>query len=165
MLGNCSEKTGEIFALAARSGARLCSENPKVISLFSDLGWHLGILVQIGDDVNGLWPQDETRSDLAYGKWTLPVSYAMLVLPLPKQERLEENLDLAKRDQHFEVAARCMIIETGALFYLAAEADRHRQLALKALADAIPATTDRQDLLDFINLAMMWITPNDSTKR
>jgi geranylgeranyl diphosphate synthase, type I len=160
-----SEKTGEIFALAARSGARLCSENPKVISLFSDLGWHLGILVQIGDDVNGLWPQDETRSDLAYGKWTLPVSYAMLVLPPLKQERLKEYLDLAKSDQIFEVAARRMIIEAGALLYLAAEADRHRQSALKALDEANPSTADCQDLLDFINQAMVWLTPNDSTKR
>jgi hypothetical protein len=159
------EKTGEIFALAARSGARLCSENPKVISLFSDLGWHLGNLVQIGDDVNGLWPQDKTRSDLAYGKWTLPVSYAMLVLTPVKQERLKEYLDLAKSDQKFEVAARSMIIEAGALLYLAAEADRHRQSALRALAEAIPSTADCQDLLDFIDQAIMWITPNDSTKR
>lgn len=156
------EKTGEVFALAARSGARLCSENPKVISLFSNLGWHLGILVQIGDDVNGLWPQDKTRSDLAYGRWNLPVSYAMLVLPPAKQKRLNEYLDKSKSDQHYEVAARRMIVEAGALLYLAAEADCHRKLALKALTDANPATEGHSGLVDYINRLTKWIYTDGS---
>jgi len=152
-----SEKTGEIFALATRSGARLCSRNQKVIALFSDLGRHLGFLVQIGDDVNGLWSQGNTRSDLALGKWTLPISYAMQVLPLPEKKRLKAYLDMANSDTRFEVAARRMIVEAGALFYLAAETDRYRHYASKALTQAIPAKLDRRELMDVINRATAWI--------
>lgn len=157
-----AEKTGEIFALAARSVARLCSENPGVIALFSDLGQHLGLLVQIGDDVKGLWPQDHIRSDLSSGKWTLPVSYAMQVMPAAQRVKLKGYLGLAARDRTMEVAARKMLIEAGALMYLAAEADRHRQCALKALVEAIPSEIKHQELMDFINQSTAWISGDDS---
>lgn len=150
------EKTGEIFALAARSGARLCSDNPEVIALLSDLGQHLGILVQIGDDVSGLWPQDNNRSDLACGKWTLPVSYAMQVLSAPERKKLKGYLDLANEDRQREVTARQVLIEAGALLYLAAEADGHRRRALNALAEAVPSTANHQEIMDLVEQATAW---------
>ena len=48
------EKTGEFYALACRSGARVATEDQECILSFSDFGLHLGMLVQIGDDMNGL---------------------------------------------------------------------------------------------------------------
>jgi geranylgeranyl pyrophosphate synthase len=69
------QKTGEFYSLASRSGARVATDDHKCIDLHSDFGHHLGMLIQIGDDMNGLWTNNNQRSDLLSGKWTLPVAY------------------------------------------------------------------------------------------
>ncbi len=135
-------KSGAFFALACRAGARLAGNDSLQIESFSEFGRHLGILVQIGDDINGLWPSAGERSDLAAGKRSLPVAYAMQVFPASRRETLRGLLETAQGEQGAEAEARRLIIESGAVLYLYAEAERHRQegrLALERGATPSPA--------------------------
>jgi len=48
-----------------------------VIELYGQFGYHLGIVIQICDDLTGTWSPGGRRSDLAAGKRTLrwPMRY------------------------------------------------------------------------------------------
>ena len=152
------KKTGEIYALAARSGARLATLDPAIIEMLNEFGLQLGRLVQIGDDINGLWSRNGNRSDLACGKWTLPVAYAMAVLQPPEREQLRERLSSAGQDQRAEADARREIIESGALLYLATETERCRLRAEMVLAQAIPQEENRTELLALLGQATGWLS-------
>jgi len=127
-------KSGEFFALACRAGARLGGAAPPQIEAFDGYGRHLGILIQIADDVSGLWSATGERCDLIRkGKWTLPVAYAMTACPDEKQRELQQALQQAAKDTEAERQARRLIIESGAVLYLRIEAEKHSQQCLAAL--------------------------------
>jgi len=144
-------KSGEFFALACRAGARLAGNDPRQIESFSEFGRHLGILVQIGDDVNGLGSSADERGDLAAGKWGLPVAYAMQVLPASRREALRGLLETAQGERGAEAEARRLIIESGAVLYLCAEAERHRRGGQTALERGSAPSPAQATLLTLLN--------------
>lgn len=144
------EKTGEFYALACRSGARVATEDQKCILSFSDFGLHLGMLVQIGDDMNGLWSENDHPSDLFNGKWTLPVAYAMEVSPESKQRQLQQYLRAMKVEPLAEEKALEIIIESGAMLYLVAKANWHCSRAEKSIRRAAQPGNERDKLLELL---------------
>lgn len=141
-------KSGSFFALACRAGARLADDDAARLELFGEFGRQLGVLVQIEDDVSGLGPTAGERSDLAAGqRWTLPIAYAMSVMPASDREQLRECLKTAPRDADAEAEARSRVIESGAVLYLTVEAERRRQRAETALSTAAPPSAVRDELL------------------
>ena len=147
-------KSGAVFAVACRAGTRLATDDPEGIDLFGQFGHHLGMLLQIGDDISGLWPKGSTPSDLLAGRrWTLPVAYAMAVTPPTLHDHLGTCLQLAPTDQGSEVEARSQIIESGALLYLATEAARHHNQARAMLIRAAGASPARDALLALLHKA------------
>ncbi len=143
-------KSGEFFALACRAGARLAETTH--LDLFGEFGHHLGILIQIADDLSGLWPTVGERSDLATGKkWTLPVAYAMTVLPAPKHDELSQCLKTAPTVADAEEGARRLIVESGAVLYLTIEAEKHRRQGQVALEAAASPSAAREALLAMLN--------------
>ena len=122
-------KSGKFFALGAYLGARLATNDHEKVALFSEIGRRLGIINQINNDLGGLGSREETGSDLAFGRRTLPVQYALMVLPPEKYAMLVEYLHNAVQDPSAELKARQMILSAGAVIYLSLEAAKHRQQA------------------------------------
>ena len=121
-------KSGEFFALACRAGALLGSDDQRRIASYSEFGYNLGVLIQMCDDFEGLW-NPQGRSDLAAGKRTLPVIYALTVAPPSVRERLERLLVKATGEREAEEKARRIITELGAPHYLLIEAQIRRRKA------------------------------------
>jgi len=143
-------KSAAFFALACRSGARLTTDDSASINGLSDFGYHLGMLIQITDDVGGLQAVDSAASDLARGQWTLPVAYAMSVLNNSQRDLLRADLRAARSNAGARVAARQRVIASGAVLYLTIESERHKQLAEMALVSAVPDNAARRDLLSLL---------------
>ena len=141
-------KSATFFAMACRAAAQLVIDDSARIDLFGQFGYYLGILIQIGDDMEGLWPKAGGRSDLAaQRRGTLPVAYAMHVVPPEQSSRLSQCLETAPVDASAEVEARRQIIESGAALYLTIEAEQRRHLAETALRAAAPPSPARDELL------------------
>lgn len=130
------QKTAAVYQLACRIGARLATPDPIYQVSLGEYGFHLGLLIQIGDDIAGLWSRDGCRSDIAQKKWTLPVAYSMQVSSISERKHLQTYLEGAEKAPSIEETARQLIMESGALLYLAAEAQRHRIMAEQALKKA-----------------------------
>jgi geranylgeranyl pyrophosphate synthase len=128
-------KSGAFFALGCHSGARLASDDPDRLSDFRSFGHHLGLWIQIRDDLGDIQAArvggpDGRRPALAH---SLPVIYAWEVSPDHQRKRIQECLQASPLD---EAAARellSMLDACGASTYLEAELDQHRRLALEAL--------------------------------
>lgn len=126
-------KSGEFFSLAGFLGARLATDKLKLIDAVIRFGWRLGMIIQAANDIEGLDIVSETGGDLAQGKITLPVAYAMHVLPPEQRNHLHKLLGEARQNPLAEVEARKQIIEVGALTYLALEIERFRYMAVMDL--------------------------------
>jgi competence protein ComQ len=129
-------KSSDFFALACRAGAMLGTEDTRLIARYTEFGYNLGVLIQIGDDLVGL-QESGVRNDLAAGQQTLPILYALKVAPPRQQATLRRLLLQAPDDAEAEVEARRMIVALGAPTYLMVKAQVHRQQA----EDALPATS------------------------
>ena len=70
------DKTGCAFAFAAASGARMATADEAIIEACRRCGHHIGIMLQLLDDLETCWFPD-TQSDLAQGKLTFPIWFAL----------------------------------------------------------------------------------------
>lgn len=142
-----ADKSGAFFALACRAGARLATADTTQIDYLSQFGLDLGLLIQIGDDIRGLYPQGREQGDLAAGRTSvLPIAYAMSVLPDSERARLCESLQAAPQNGLAQIQARQQIVASGALLYLSIEAERHAQQAETALQAAAAPSPARDEL-------------------
>ena len=151
-------KSGEFFALACRAGALLGTAK---VAPFSEFGYNLGVLIQMCDDFEGIWnPQD--RSDLAAGKRTLPVIYALTVAPPGAREHLERLLVKATAERKAEEQARRIVTALGAPHYLLIEAQIRRQRAEAALRSTGSPSPAYCQLMALLNGRFR--VPNDATE-
>jgi geranylgeranyl diphosphate synthase, type I len=143
-------KSGCLFALACRSGALVAGGDRELAARCGEFGRLLGLLIQIGDDLDDLWPKANKPSDLSGGRWTLPLAYAMMVLPSAEQARLRELLRAAPADPEAEAKARSQILAVGAALYLATESRRLHERARETLCAALPDSPARDRLLELL---------------
>lgn len=142
-------KSGDFFALACWLGAQAANCDPDQLESMRTFGRHIGILVQIENDIEGLWGRNGKNSDLASGKVTLPVAYALSVLPPAERSILKQLIPAKTRDN--EVKARKLILSKGGLIYMMLEAEKHRQQA-KDILNGLPVTeSERENLLMTLN--------------
>jgi geranylgeranyl diphosphate synthase type I len=138
-------KSGAFFALACRVGAQLAGADQQAIERFAEFGRHLGMIIQIGDDISGLWSTEADNSDFHAGeRWTLPIAYAMQMCSDADRALLQHYIQRAPIDSTAEQLARALIIETGAVLYLVREARRHYQRAEAILREVgiVPAARE-----------------------
>jgi hypothetical protein len=133
-------KSGAFFALACRAGAGLATSDRDSLLEYSQFGSHLGLLIQITDDLEDVIPPQGTgtpgqRSPFAR---SLPVVYALEVLPLRLRERLELCLQAAPSNAEAAQEAVNLVDQSNAAAYVMIEIERHKQLALQALERANP---------------------------
>lgn len=127
-------KSGELLAWAGWAGALVGGADEHTQECLRQYGFHLGVLLQVADDFNGIWGASGA-TDLARGCLSLPVCYARHVLKGAARSHLETRLgQAAKGDRTAEGEAANMLIQSGAQAYLLAVARvqyRQARLALE----------------------------------
>lgn len=139
---NAAGKSGAFFALGCRLGAYAGAESSETEEVFTTFGYCLGLLVQLANDVEGLWGE---YNDLSRGKVTIPVAYALEVLPSLEKDKLVRYLD--SPNTHQETTIRQLILTNGALVYMALEAEKIKQRGKKVL-DSLSLNHDPKKQLE-----------------
>jgi len=87
-----AKKTGALMAASLKLGALVANASPDLVNSLGEFGERLGLAFQVRDDVLGIWGVDEATGkigeDLAQGKKTLPVAYALGTRAAPALEPL-----------------------------------------------------------------------------
>lgn len=135
-------KSSSFFSLACRCGARLGIDDAEKIKSYSDFGYHLGLMLQIHDDIEDL------QSISLPGEVSLPknihkslaVVYALDLLPKVEKVELEQWTRTAPYDPGVGNRVVEVLDKCGAGLYLLAELQRHQDSGLAALQKANPSS-------------------------
>lgn len=135
-------KSGSFFSLACRCGARLGVDDPEKIRQYSDYGFHLGVMLQIVDDIKDL--QSLFLSEVSVLPTnlnkSLALTYAYDVLPDSDRIKLEEWITTTPHKLDTVECIVEMLNECGAGLYLFAEAEKHYQYGMTSLEAASPCS-------------------------
>jgi Polyprenyl synthetase len=145
-------KSGSEFALFARAGATLATEDPGVIEEYAAFGHCLGTAGQICSDVRDIWDGGVGR-DLLNGKRTLPIAHALHTLRGASRERLRGLLGAARESVECHDEVRGLLAAAGAAHYASLVAEVYRQRARAALSAASPLEPAGRDLLALLDAA------------
>ncbi|MCI0574932.1 MAG: polyprenyl synthetase family protein [Chloroflexi bacterium] len=145
------DKTGCFFGWAAQSGALIGGGSDSQVEDCYTYGYNMGLLLQILDDWTGL-SSNEGSSDLAQGKKTLPVLYALAVAPAWQKEQLKILLEEAHFQSDAESKIREEIVRLGGLHYTLIQAEIRRKRAETALLN-LPGSESRDCLLMLLDQA------------
>lgn len=149
-------KTAKLFAAASHSGAVLAGADSDTEKALRDYGTHLGLAFQLIDDVLDYSGDTErlgknVGDDLAEGKMTLPLIYAM-------DQGNQEQTDLIKQaisqdglDRLSEIITTVEI--TGALEYTTEKARQEREKAVQCLEKISPSPY-RQAMYNLVDFAV-----------
>jgi octaprenyl-diphosphate synthase len=152
-------KTAKLFEAATRLGAILAQTNANDEQAMANYGMHLGTAFQLIDDVldySGKLEQTGKNlgDDLAEGKPTLPILYAM------KQGTPAQTAVIRNAIEHGNLADFTQVLDaihaTGALQYAAEQAQREADFACAAIQH-LPDSHYKQTLLE---LAAFSVTRN-----
>ncbi len=130
-------KSGSEYALFARAGAMLATEDPVVIEKYSAFGLCLGTARQVCTDVWDIW-KGENSSDLLNGKRTLPIVHAMYTLRGESRERLRDLLEAAREGAERHGELRRLLLSAGSVDYTDLIVGLYRRRASRYLAAASP---------------------------
>jgi geranylgeranyl diphosphate synthase type I len=146
-------KSGAEWAFFARASALLAGAPPEVCESYATFGRELAATSQILSDCADLAGGGTTSRDLAAGKRTLPIVYAVSTLPDAARAELLDHLTAAPNDPARHPAARHLLGAAGAFHYGALAAEVHRRRALTALREAHPMGPAGQALHDFAEVS------------
>jgi geranylgeranyl pyrophosphate synthase len=145
-------KSGAFFRLACQSGASLATQDTARLAGFGEYGFHLGLLLQILDDV-GDFHQAATGEQPVLSQdagRSLAVAYARQVLPADQQAILSENLATASQNAASAQQVIDLLKQCGAGLYLFTEMERQRVLGLQSLKTAHPGLPAGEILIDLL---------------
>ncbi len=149
-------KTAKLFEAATRLGAIVSQGEAQQEAALAEYGMRLGTAFQLIDDVLDLSGNPEEigkklGDDLAEGKPTLPLLYAINHGQPAQAELIKEAIALASLERMPEVLAA--LEATGALDYVRALAKSEADLAVLALA-VFPDSPQKQALSDLANFSV-----------
>lgn len=149
-------KTGTLFATATQTGPLLCHSDKKLINAMIHYGMHLGIAFQLVDDALDYSSSAEKLGknqgdDLAEGKPTLPLLYALKHGTSTQQEHIRTALLEANRDRLDLILAA--IESTQAIPYTYQLAKQHVTQAVDYLRD-VPDSPYRDALIALAHFAV-----------
>jgi len=149
-------KTAKLFEAAARLGAVIGGQPPAIEEAMAKYGMHLGTAFQLIDDLLDYTADSQALGknvgdDLAEGKPTLPLLYALRTGSTAQQELLRTAIEQGGLDHTEEVVAA--IESTGANAYTARKAEDEARCAADALT-AIPGSPYKQALLDLARFSV-----------
>jgi geranylgeranyl diphosphate synthase, type I len=132
-LAIATAKSGALLGWAAWAGALAAGAQEHVLAAYRQYGTRLGVLLQVADDYNGVWHPD-AASDLATGRPTLAVAYALSVGGADEQRQLRAQLAGARAgDSGAAEQARALLAGLGAPAFLLAVARLQQRQALDSL--------------------------------
>ena len=149
-------KTAKLFEAGAQMAAIVSGSPREIEQSMVDYGRHLGTAFQLVDDVLDYKATAEELGknlgdDLAEGKPTLPVIYALAHAPAAEAARLREAIETGGIDDLDQITR---LIETsGGLEYTARMARREKELAVEALG-RLPASKFRDALVTLADFAV-----------
>jgi geranylgeranyl pyrophosphate synthase len=129
-------KSGAEFALFARAGAALATDDADVAAHFAEVGRCLGAASQLGSDVADLWGAGASR-DLTNGKRTLPVAHALTRCAGAERARLVALLARCRDEPSLHEEARGRLLDAGSVRYTALVMEVYRQRARRHLERAL----------------------------
>lgn len=149
-------KTASLFESTSQLGAILAQAKPEHESALASYGKYLGIAFQIVDDMLDYTSKSDELGknigdDLAEGKITLPLIYALQHSDCSIQEKIKQSFENQQNDSVELI--KNILIETEALDYCHKQASKTISKAIDALAP-IPESPYKQALVD---LAMLCI--------
>ena len=135
-------KTAYIHATAAGIGAMAGTDNEIWITACKKYGYHLGLAIQIFNDMDGIW-SPEGISDLEQGKITLPLLYALQCEHKAKDELM--NIIQQNNIAHQAKRIKEILVDVDAKSYLLWAALKQRIAGLEAIS-ILPDNEGRQIL-------------------
>ncbi len=154
-------KSGSEFALFARAGAVLATEDPAVIEKYTAFGLYLGAARQICTDVWDLW-EGENGPDLLNGKRTLPIVHALYTLRGESRKRLQDSLKAVREGAKCHDEVRKLLLAAGSVHYTALIVEFYRRQARNYLAAASPREPAGEALRTLLYGALLLGTEKDA---
>lgn len=154
-------KSGSEFALFAKAGAMLATEDEGVIQQYAAFGRCLGIASQLRSDVWDIWSA-ETSQDLINGRCTLPVVHALSTLQEESRERLQELLRAARESAEHHDEVRGLLAEAGSLRHTTLVIEVYLRRAREYLAATSPLDPAGQDLRSLLDKVSLLAPSNDA---
>ena len=135
-------KTAKLFEAAGQLGAVINQASPEVEQAMTDYAMHLGSAFQLVDDLLDYSESSDTigkniGDDLAEGKPTLPLIYAMRQGNAQQAQIIREAIEQGQRDKIDDIIS--IIKQTGAIDYTAQAAQKEvtqAKSALTSIADS-----------------------------
>ena len=126
-------KSGSFGRLAAELGATLASSDRDLVEDHGTFGQHLAVIDQLQNDVAGIWPGDESSTDIELGRGTPPLVFALEV-PSGVSEAADEVKRALKETGNSdpvkgEARVREALFKSGAVHYSWIVAAVHRAKA------------------------------------
>ncbi len=149
-------KTAKLFEAGAQMAAILSGSPREIEQSMIDYGRHLGTAFQLVDDAldykaTAAELGKNLGDDLAEGKPTLPVIYALANAPAAEAAKLRAAIETGGIDDLDQITR---LIETsGGLEYTARMARREKELAVEALG-RLPASNYRDGLVSLADFAV-----------
>ena len=149
-------KTAKLFEAASQLGAILAGSSAEFEQAMASFGSNLGIAFQLVDDVLD-YTADSTElgknagDDLAEGKPTLPIIYAMRDGDTETRDLIRQVLVSADQEVSAELLARIvsLVRSSGAIENTYALASKHVQLAVEAIAP-LPASPQKNAMIEIV---------------
>jgi len=148
-----SAKSGAFFRLACQAGAAVASNEGSIIEAYGEYGFHLGLLLQILDDL-GDFRQAVTTGEFflsSASERSLVVTYAREVLPPEQKLALFESLPIATQSTEATQQVFDLLIHSGAELYLDIEIERQRSLGIQALQAVSPLSPAGEILFSLLS--------------
>ena len=146
-------KSGAFFSLACRAGARLETADPDKIDAYSIFGYHLGLLLQIFDDLQDFQTLLESRElnpSLNLEK-SLASAYAYDVLPETTKVNFRRLVG-AGTDQDEMVDELIEVLDgCGAGLYMISEINKHQGLGIASLEKGKPLSPAGEELKSILH--------------
>lgn len=157
-----TSKTAKLFEAATQLGAVLAGTSAEVETAMTNYGAHLGIAFQLIDDVLDYTADSEelgknAGDDLAEGKQTLPVIYALRTADNATREDLKAVLAASAQGETVDPSRLAAIITmvkgSGAIEQTVAVAKDHVQQAVDALA-VLPESEYKSGLIAIVQSSL-----------
>lgn len=150
-------KTAKLFEAATELAGVLTKQDQKVTQKLADYGRYLGTAFQLVDDLLDYTADSDSMGknagdDLAEGKPTLPLLYAMWHGNEVEQQLIREAIEQGDGREHLQTVLTAME-RTGALQYTRTKALEAAEQARESLSE-LPGSDYKQALLTLAHLAV-----------
>ncbi len=149
-------KTAKLFEAATRLAAVVANKSPAIEAAMQDYGKHLGTAFQLVDDIMDYTADAKEMGknvgdDLAEGKPTLPLLYAMAHGTKEQAKLIHDAIELGNGMEHLDQILHAME-QTGSLVYTQRKAEQEADKAINALS-ILPESEHKNALISLAHVA------------